>query len=118
MSIIVAVAVEGAVVNVQKLGASHQGILTSEDFLICKKHLAEMLAAFMTYRAVMQDGGCRNCTKLSICLLTNPELLWQNFHCHGFILCNPEVFSVDIIAGSEITMWNIQCENFVNEELL
>ena len=57
MSVIVAAAVEGAVVNIQTLGASCEGILTSEDFLICKEHLAEMLAVFLTYRAVMQDGG-------------------------------------------------------------
>ena len=57
MSAIVAVAAEGAVVNIQTLGASCEGILTFEDFLICKEHLAEMPAVFLTYRAVMQDGG-------------------------------------------------------------
>ena len=57
MSVIVAVAAEGAVVNIQTLGASCEGILTSEDFLICREHLAEMLAVFLTYRAVMQDSG-------------------------------------------------------------
>ena len=57
MSVIVAVAVEDAVVNIQALGVSCEGILTSKDFLICKEHLAKMLAVFLTYRAVMQDGG-------------------------------------------------------------
>ena len=57
MSVIVAVATEGAVVNIQTLGVSCEGILTSEDFLICKEHLAEMLAVLLTYRAVVQDGG-------------------------------------------------------------
>ena len=58
MSVIVAdAAAEGAVVNIQTFGASCEGILTSEDFLICKEHLAEMLAVFLTYRAEMQDGG-------------------------------------------------------------
>ena len=57
MSVIVAVAAEGAVINIQTFGASYEGILTSEDFLIWKEHLAEMLAVFLTYRAVMQDGG-------------------------------------------------------------
>ena len=57
MSIIVAVAADGAVVNIQTLGPSCEGILTSQDFLICKEHLAEMLAVFLTYRAVMQEGG-------------------------------------------------------------
>ena len=58
MSVIVAAAAaEGAVVNIQTLGASCQGILTFEDFLICKEHLAEILAVFLTYRAVMQDSG-------------------------------------------------------------
>ena len=48
MSVIVAAAAEGAVVNIQTLGASCEGIMTSEDFLICKEHLAEMLAVFLT----------------------------------------------------------------------
>ena len=53
----VAVIAEGAVVNIQTLGASCEGKLISEDFLICREHLAEMLAVFLTYRAVMQDGA-------------------------------------------------------------
>ena len=57
MSVIVAAAAEAAVVNIQTFGASCEGILTSEDILICKEHLAEMLAVFLTYRAVMQDSG-------------------------------------------------------------
>ena len=57
MSVMVAVAAEGAVVNIQTLGTSGQGILTSKDFLICREYLAKMLAVFLTYRAVMQDGG-------------------------------------------------------------
>ena len=57
MSVTVAAAAEGAVVNIQTFGASHKGILASEDFLICKEYLAEMLAAFLAYKAVMQDGG-------------------------------------------------------------
>ena len=60
MSVIVAVVAEGAVVNIQTLRVSCEGILTSEDFLMCKKHLAEMLAVFWTYRAVMLDGGFAN----------------------------------------------------------
>ena len=48
MRVIVATAAaEGAAVNIQTFGASCEGILTSEDFLICKEHLAEMLAAFL-----------------------------------------------------------------------
>ena len=57
MSVIVAVAAEDAVVNIQTLGVSCEGILTFKDFLIGKKHLAEMLAVFLTYREVMQDSG-------------------------------------------------------------
>ena len=55
MRVIVAAA-EGAVVNIQTFGASCEGILTSEDILICKDHLAEMLTAFLAYKAVIQDG--------------------------------------------------------------
>ena len=50
--------------------------------------------------------------------MTNPGLLWRNFHCHGFILCDPQVLSIDIIAGSKITRWNVQCKNFVDGKLL
>ena len=57
MSVTVATVAEGAVVNIQTLGASCEGILTSEDFRICREHLTEMLAVFLTYRAAMQDGG-------------------------------------------------------------
>ena len=57
MNIIVAVAAEGAVVNFQTFGASCECILTSEDFLICKEHLAEMLAVFLAHKAVMQGSG-------------------------------------------------------------
>ena len=46
MSVSVAAAAEGADVNIQTLGASCEGIKTSKDFLICKKHLAEILAVF------------------------------------------------------------------------
>ena len=57
ISVTVSAAAEGAVVNIQTLGASYEGILTSEDCLICKEHLPEMLAVFLTYRAEMQDSG-------------------------------------------------------------
>ena len=46
MNVIVAVAADGAIVNIQTLGVSCEGTLTSKDFLICKEHLAEMLAVF------------------------------------------------------------------------
>ena len=55
--VIVVVAAEGAVVKIHTFGASCEGILTSEVFLICKEHLAEILAVFLAYKAVIQDGG-------------------------------------------------------------
>ena len=57
MRVIVVVTVEGAVVKIQTFGASCEGILTSEVFLICNEHLVEILAVFLLYKAVMQDGG-------------------------------------------------------------
>ena len=57
MRVIVVVTAEGAVVKIETLGASCEGILTSELFLICNKHLLEILAVFLVYKAVMQDGG-------------------------------------------------------------
>ena len=57
MRVIVVVTAEGAIVEIQTFGASYEGILTSELFLICNEHLVEILAVFLAYRAVMQDGG-------------------------------------------------------------
>ena len=57
MRVIVVVAAEVAVVRIQTFGASCEGILTSEVFLIYKEHLAEILAVFMEYKAVIQDDG-------------------------------------------------------------
>ena len=56
MRVIVVVTAEGAVVKIQTFGASCEGILTSELFLICNEHLLEILAVFLVYKAVMQDG--------------------------------------------------------------
>ena len=58
--VIVVVTAEGAVVKIQTLGASCEGILTTELFLICNEHLVEILAVFSVYKAVMQDGGFAN----------------------------------------------------------
>ena len=57
MRVILVVTAEGAVVKIQTLGASCEGILTSEVFLICNEHLAEILAVSLAYKAVIQDGG-------------------------------------------------------------
>ena len=57
MRVIVVVTAEGAVVKIQTFSASCEGILTSKVFLICNEHLVEILAVFLAYRAVMQDGG-------------------------------------------------------------
>ena len=57
MRVIVVVTAEGAVVKIQTLGASCEGILTSEVFLICNEHLAEILAVFLAYKGIIQDGG-------------------------------------------------------------
>ena len=51
------VAAEGAVVNIQTFGVSHEGMLTSEVFLICNEHLVETLAPFLAYKPVIQDSG-------------------------------------------------------------
>ena len=51
------VTAKGAVVIIQMFGARYEGILTSEVFLICNEHLAEILAVFLAYKAVIQDSG-------------------------------------------------------------
>ena len=48
---------KGAVVRIQTMGASGEGILTSELFLICNEHLAEILAVFLAYKTLMQEVG-------------------------------------------------------------
>ena len=57
LRVIVLVADEGVVVRIQTLVASCEGILTSEGFLICEEHLADILAVFLVYKAVIQYGG-------------------------------------------------------------
>ena len=58
--VIVVVTAEGAVVKIQTFGASCEGILSSELFLIHNEHLVEILAVFLVYKDVMQDGGLTN----------------------------------------------------------
>ena len=48
---------EVAVVSIQAFGAIFEGTLMLWVILICSEHLVEMLAAFLMYKAVMQDGG-------------------------------------------------------------
>ena len=44
------------------LGTIDVGMLTVHAFLTCSEHLAEMLAEFLQYSAVMQNGGfARGC---------------------------------------------------------
>ena len=57
MRVNVVVTAEGAVVNIQTVGATCEGILTSEVFLICSEHLVEIPVLFLAYKAVVQDGG-------------------------------------------------------------
>ena len=57
MRVIVVVTAEGTVVKIQTFGASCEGVLTSKPFLIHDEHLVEILAVFLAYKAVMQDGG-------------------------------------------------------------
>ena len=60
MRVIVVVTAEGAVVNIQTFGTICEGILTYEVFLICNEHLVELLAVFLVYKTVTQDGGFAN----------------------------------------------------------
>ena len=57
MSVMAVVTTEGPVVNINTLGAICEDILMLCISLICSEHLAEMLAAFLVYKAVIQDGG-------------------------------------------------------------
>ena len=57
MRVILLVTVEGAVVRIQTLGISCEDMLTSEVFLTCNEYLADKMSVFLTYKAVIQDGG-------------------------------------------------------------
>ena len=57
MRVIVVATAEGAIVKIQTFGAICEGILTSKVFLIFNEHLVEILAVFLVYKAVVQDGG-------------------------------------------------------------
>ena len=57
MRVVVEVTADGAVINIQMFGAICEGMLVSDPCLICSEHVAEMLAVFLAYKAVMQVGG-------------------------------------------------------------
>ena len=57
MGMMAVVTAKGAVVNIHILGTICEGILTLWVFLIFREHLAEMLAAYLVYNAVIQVGG-------------------------------------------------------------
>ena len=67
MRVIVVVTAEDAVVNIHTLGAVCEGILMFWVFLIWSEHLVEMLAAFLAYKAVKQDGGWQVLGKVHEC---------------------------------------------------
>ena len=85
MSVIGVVTAEGAVVKIQTVGASWEGILSSELYLTCNEHLLEMLAVFLAYKAVMQDSGFvrgwNGVGMLQYC----PFASWQILNCCGEI---------------------------------
>ena len=56
MSVMAVVTAKDVVVNIHTLGAICEGILILWVFLIFSEHLAEMLAAFLVYNAVIQVG--------------------------------------------------------------
>ena len=77
------VVAEGAVVKIQTFGASWEGILTSEIFLICNEHLVEILAVFLVYKAVMQDSGLAIVWNGVGMLQNCPFASWQILNCCG-----------------------------------
>ena len=56
MRVLLVVTTEAGVIRTQTLGASCEGILTCEVFLVCNEHPAEIQAVFLAYKAVIQDG--------------------------------------------------------------
>ena len=53
----VVVTVEHTEVSIHTFGAICDGKLMPGVFLICSKHLLEMLVEFLAYKAVIHDGG-------------------------------------------------------------
>ena len=79
------VTADGAIVKIQTFGASCEGILTSKVFLICNEHLVGILAVFLVYKAVMQDGGFVS-GRNGVGMLQNcPFPSWQILNCCGEI---------------------------------
>ena len=58
--VIVFASAESAVVRIQIFGAIYNGMLTSEVFLTCSEHHADMLARFLLYKAEVHVGGFAN----------------------------------------------------------
>ena len=93
MRVIVVVTAEGAVVRIQTFGTSCEGIQTSELFLICSEHLVEILAVFLVYKAVMQDGGftsgCNGVGMVQNCPFASWQILnwWGNISTAMVLFC-------------------------------
>ena len=85
MRVIVVVTAEDAVVYIQTFGAICEGILTSEVFLICNEHLVEILAVFLTYKAVVQDGRFVSSWNGGRMLQNYPFASSQILNCQGMI---------------------------------
>ena len=57
MRVSLVVTVEGAEISIHTFGAIGKGILRLSVFLTCSEHLVAMVAAFLAYKAVIQEGG-------------------------------------------------------------
>ena len=107
------------------LGAIDVGMLMVWAFLTCSEHLVAMLAEFLEYSAVMQDGRfargwntvlmLQNCPLASLHILV---LLVQHLYSHSFVPCNCKVFSVNFITCRKISMRDVRGKNSVDWYLL
>ena len=77
MKVIPFVTAEGAEGSIQTFGAIDEGMLMLYAFLICSEHLVVMLAVFLVYRAVMQDGGLASSWRGALILQNCPLALWH-----------------------------------------
>ena len=77
MRVILVDTVEGAEVSIHTFGAIDEGMLMLWALLTCEEHLVVILAVFLVYRAVMQDGGLASGWKCTLILQNCPLAFWH-----------------------------------------
>ena len=94
-----------AEVNIHRFEVIGVAMVALYVFLICREHQCSIPALFLTFMAVMHEGGLASSwsgapilQELTICLLTCSELLFFKIYCFFFIIRYSQVFSIYVVV--------------------